>query len=130
MDACIRAEENRKRFSLSTDVAAVAAAPAPHETQTPRGQQRTTEALGTCQPSKTVNLNKSPTAMDLGDVAQTPARVPAVVPTTEGDLAELISRAVATAMAPVDAQLKVLQTEKIAMESVEGINGSDGIGGI
>ena len=68
--------------------------------------------------------------MDLGDVAQTTARVPAVVPTTEGDFVKLIARAVATAMAPVDAQLKMLQTEIIAMKSVEGINGPDGMGDV
>ena len=95
--------------------AAVAAEPAPHKSQSARGQKRTTEALGRSQPSKTVNLSTSPTAMNLGEVAQTPTRVPAVVPTTEGDLVELIARAVATAMVPVDAQLKMLQTEIIAM---------------
>ena len=41
--------------------------------------------------------------MDLGDVVQTPARASAVVPTTEGDLGELIARAVAAAMTPLDA---------------------------
>ena len=59
--------------------------------------------------------------MDLGNVAQTPARVPAVVPTTEEDLVGLIARAVATAMVPVDAQLKMLQTEMIAMKKCGGI---------
>ena len=31
-------------------------------------KKRSTETLGTSQPSKTVNLNTTPTAMDLGDV--------------------------------------------------------------
>ena len=110
--------------------AAVVAALAPHKTQTARGQKRTTEALGTSQPSKTVNLTSSPSAMDLGDVAQTPAPASAVVPTKEGDLGELIARAVAAAMAPVDAQMKMLQTETIAMKSLEGINGPVGMGDI
>ena len=39
-----------------------------------RKAEGSTEALGTSQPSKTVNLNTTPTAMDLGDVVQTPAR--------------------------------------------------------
>ena len=38
-----------------------------------------------------MNLNTAPTAMDLGDVVQTPARASAVIPTTEGDLGELIA---------------------------------------
>ena len=42
-------------------------AAAPHKAQTARGQKRTTGALGTSQPSKTVNLNTSP---DLGDVVK------------------------------------------------------------
>ena len=46
------------------------------------------------------------------------------------DLGELIARAVAAAMTPQDAQLKMLQTEIIAMKSLEGINGSDGMGDI
>ena len=82
---------------------AVVAAPAPQKTQESRGQKRSTEALGTSQPSKTVNLNTTPTAMDLGGVVQTPARASAVIPTTEGDLGDLIARAVAAAMTPLDA---------------------------
>ena len=54
----------------------------------------------------TVNLNNTTTAVDLGDVVQTPARASAVIPTMEGDLGELITRAVAAAMTPLDAQLK------------------------
>ena len=49
--------------------AAVVASPAPQKAQERRGQNRSTETLGTSQPSKTVNLNTTPTAMDLGDVA-------------------------------------------------------------
>ena len=48
----------------------------------------------------------------------------------EADLGELIARAGAAAMAPVDAQLKVLQTEIITMRSLEGINGPDELGDI
>ena len=59
-----------------------------------------------------------------------PARLPAVVLTTEGDLVELIARAVAAAMAPVDAQLKMLETEIISMKIVKGIKGPDGMGDI
>ena len=36
---------------------------------------------------------------------------------TQGNLAELIARAVAEAMSPMDAQLKMLQTEIIAMKT-------------
>ena len=68
--------------------------------------------------------------MDLGVIVRTPARASAGTPTMEGDLGELIARAVAAAMAPVDAQLKMLQTEIIAMKSLEGINGPDGLGDI
>ena len=38
--------------------------------------------------------------MDLGEIVQTPARASAVTPTMEGDLGELIARAVAAAMVP------------------------------
>ena len=110
--------------------AAVVASPAPQKAQESRGQKRSTETLGTSQPSKTVNLNTTPTAMDLGDVVQALARPSAVTPMIEGDHGELIARAVAAAMTPLDAQLKMLQTEIIAMNSLEGINGPDGMGDI
>ena len=51
---------------------------------------------------------------------QTPARASAVIPTTEGDFGELIARPVAAAMTPLDAKLKMLQTDIIAMKSLEG----------
>ena len=68
--------------------------------------------------------------MDLGDVVRTLARPPAVIPMTEGDLGEPIARAVAAAMTPTDTQFKMLQTEIIAMKSLTGINGRDGMGEI
>ena len=63
---------------------AVVASPAPQKAQESRGQKRSTETLGTSQPSKTVNLNTTPTSMDLGDVVQTPARPPAVISQDRG----------------------------------------------
>ena len=77
-----------------------------------------------------MNLNTTPTAMDLGDVVQAPARPSAVAPTKEGDLGELVVLAVAAALTPLDAQLKMLQTEIIAMKSLEGVSGPDGMGDI
>ena len=91
--------------------AAVVAAPAPQKAQEGRRRKRSTETLGTSQPSKTVNLNTTPTAMDFGEIQQTPARASALIPTIEGDLGELIARAVAAATTPLDAQLRILQTE-------------------
>ena len=110
--------------------AAVVASPAPKKAEESRGQKRSTETLGTSQPSKTVNLDISPTAMDLGDVVQAPARPSAVTPMIEGDRGELIARAVAAALILLVAQLKMLQTEIIAMKSLEGVNGHDGMGDI
>ena len=107
--------------------AAVVTASLPQKAQESRGQKRSTEMLGTSRPSKTVNLNNSPTSMDLGDTVQAPTRPSAVTPMTQGNLAELIARAVAEAMSPMDAQLKMLQTEIIAMKNLEGINGPDGM---
>ena len=43
------------------------------------------------------------------------------------NLVELTARAVATAMAPMDAQLKALQTEVIAMKNLDE---ADGLGNI
>ena len=107
--------------------AAVVTASLPQKAQESRGQKRSTEMLGTSRPSKTVNLNNSPTSMDLGDTVQAPTRPSAVTPMTQGNLAELIARAVAEAMSPMDAQLKMLQTEIIAMKNLEGINEPDGM---
>ena len=107
--------------------AAVVTAPIPQKAQESRGQKRSTETLGTSQPRKTVNLNSTPTSMDLGDAVQAPVRPSAVTPMMQGNLAELIARAVAEAMSPMDAQLKMLQTEIIAMKNLEGINGPDGM---
>ena len=61
---------------------------------------------------------------------QAPPRPSAVIPIMEGDLGDLIARAVAAAMTPLDALLKMLQTEIIAMNSLESINGPDGMGDI
>ena len=72
------------------------------EAQEGRGQKRSTETLGTSQPSKSVNPNSTPTATDPGEIVQTPARASAGTPTMEGDIGELIPHAVAAAMAPVD----------------------------
>ena len=47
------------------------------------------------QSSKTLNVNAS-TVMDLRDVAQTSARIPAVTVAMEGDLIQLIARTVVT----------------------------------
>ena len=51
-----------------------------------------------------------------------------MTPMKERDLGELIARAVAAALTPLDAQLKKLQTEIIAMKSLDGVNGPDGMG--
>ena len=68
--------------------------------------------------------------MDLGDVVQAPARPSAQTSMIEGDLGKLFARAVAAALTPVDAQSKMLQTEIVAMKSLEGVNGTDGMGDI
>ena len=122
-----RAEETWKGFSFPTDLDSSGRSASTTKSSRRQGAEEVNR--GTSQPSKTVNLNTTPTAMDLGEIGQTPARA-TVIPTIERDLGELIARAVAAAMTPLDAQLKMLQTEIIAMKSLEGINDSDGMGDI
>ena len=55
------------------------------------------------------------------------ALVTPVVPMANANFVELITRAVAAAMVTVDAQLKALRTETIAMQNVEE---TDGLGDI
>ena len=113
-----RSEENCENRSLPTDLGSSGWIAS---TEKSSGKQRT-KTLGTSQPSKTVKLNTTPAPMDFGDVVQ--ARAPLI----EGDFGELIARAVAQALTPLDAQLKKLQTEIIAMISLEGVKGPDGMG--
>ena len=86
MVTSFRSEENWKNAVFPQTWAAVAASTVPKKAQESRGQKRSTETLGTSQPSKTVNLNTTPIAMDLGDVVQAPARPSAVTPMVEGEL--------------------------------------------
>ena len=85
----IRRKQGEMQSSHTLLWAAVVASPAPQKAQESRGQKRSTQTLGTSQPSKTVNLNTTRTAMDLGHVVQELARPPAEIPMIEGDFGDL-----------------------------------------
>ena len=70
--ASFRAEENWKGCSFPTDLGSSGRSAS---TTKNSGRQGTEEVnRDAAQPSKTVNLNTTPTAMDLGEIGQTPAR--------------------------------------------------------
>ena len=100
MDASFRSEENRERCSLTTDLGCSG-----RDASTAKKLRKAEDkkVKGTSQPSKTENLNTTPTAIELGDVVQAPPRPSAVIPMMEGDLGDLIARAVAAAMTRLDA---------------------------
>ena len=125
MDASCRSEENWERCSLPTDQAGVVATPAPQKTQENKGQKKV-NSVAVNIPAKQNSASEHCTHY----VVQALARPSAVIPMMEGGFGDLIARSVAAAMTPSDAQLKMLQSEIVAMKSLEGINGTDGMGDI